>query len=147
MNINTIFHWIAWWLRVFFILIYPISTKSTQRVLRVSRGCTLLHGTWSYLYFLGSCLPCPCWVFLSLDLWCSKSLRHLWHIKCTFIYMHQNRLMQNLLIWKFTYVQYIYCQLFVFKIADIRLDVLHINSKTNEINKNIYHKIPMNAYC
>lgn len=53
----------------FFILIYPISTKSTQRVLRVSRGCTLLHGTWSYLYFSGPCLPCPCWVFLSLDLW------------------------------------------------------------------------------
>lgn len=40
-----------------------------------------------------------------------------------------------------------YCQFFVFKIADIRLDVLHINSKTNEINKKNYHKIPMNAYC
>lgn len=49
------------------------------------------------------------------------------------------------------YIQYIYCKLFVFKIADIRLKVLHKNSmnvkKKNEINKNIYLKITMNAYC
>lgn len=49
------------------------------------------------------------------------------------------------------YIQYIYCQLFVFKIADTRLDVLHINlmkvKKNKWVYKNTYLKIPMNAYC
>lgn len=65
--------------------------------------------------------------------------------------LHASKQIDAKFIYMKIYIQYIYCQLFVFKIANTRLDVLHINlmkvKKINEINKNIYLKIPMNAYC
>lgn len=130
MNIKTIFHWIAWWLRCFFfILIYPISTESTQRVLRVGRGCTLLCGTWPYLYFR-SVFAMPLlgiFVFGSLILNTVRNHQVIYDILNVLSFTCTKQIDAKFIYMKI-YIQYIYCKLFVFKIADIRLKVLHKNS-------------------
>jgi hypothetical protein len=78
---NTNYHWsICWMICVIVVFIlaltrgnlvssaYLISTKDTQRVWAVSRGCLLLLNTWSYLHICqGSVLQCTRFCICSLD--------------------------------------------------------------------------------
>lgn len=55
---NTIFHWVAcfayvllnnYLITVYGFFLFPITSKNTRLLWPVSRGCSLLHDTWTYL--------------------------------------------------------------------------------------------------
>lgn len=67
-----------------FIRSFPVTTKSTQWVWSVSRGCYHLYGTWPYLFFfIVSSFISSCFV-LSLEISILNTVRY-YHRSCIFL--------------------------------------------------------------